>query len=789
VTEGLLLVFVWWFWIQIIGLVTWPLSHRFFRSFPDNGYILAKGLGLLLTGFVNWTLVSLRIMKFSVLSVITAIVVVAVASWFLKKQPLKDFLRFFAERKKIVFTTETLFLAAFIAFAIVRMGNPDIAQTEKMPDYAFLTGIVTSDYFPPRDPWFADGTINYFYYGHYLVGMLTKVARTAPEYGYNLGVALIFAFTLLNAAGVTYALIKKLWFGVLGGLFVAFIGNLDCAVQFFSHLGKFLSGETKIFPFTWFNWWMSSRVIVREGVDITINEFPFWSYILGDLHAHMNVVPISLIVLAVILEFFRSSGDGLDSIGHGNDKWFRLAVAAIALGAIPAANTWDTPTYYALMTAGLLLGRQFRKNGRILSIDDNESMSVAGIVVSPFTEFFSRICRSIRNGWKNQGWSELLQSWLGILGVVVLSFVVYLPFHANFHPAGTQGLRVVNPVQYTLAGDFLTIYGFFFYCMFPFAAALLWPRFKNLNARLKPLASISIAAVFFVLILAFDRFMIPFCLFFLVFVLAVPLRRHDPEIQEKFFALAMCLMVLLILLGCEFFYIKDAYGRTLERQNTIFKFYYQAWIFCGVASAYAVYWIRKKVASVFYYVWEPGFRILFVCTLMFPFIGSAVKTNHFRSFTNSSRHAKPTLDGMFYMNWQHKGDYEAIMWLRRHADPKQRVLEATGPAFSHYGRISAATGMATILGWGNHQNIWRDGTWKMVNERSGHVRQAYTSNHPDQIRSVLDQYGIEYVFYGRLERDQYPNSSPDNFAFLEKVMETRDTDNRMTYLFRYVPTN
>ncbi len=788
--QDVLLVVLWWFWIQVMGAVAWPLSARFFRSFPDSGYTLSKGLGLILTAFVNWFLVSLHILPFSMFSVIFSIGIVAAASWFLRADTAKLIRSFLKTSGKQIFLTEALFFMAFLGFSLVRMANPDIAQTEKMPDFAFLTGIVTSSHFPPGDPWFAGGTINYFYYGHYLVGLLTKLSGVAPEFGYNLGIAMIFAMTLLNAAGVSLGLIRKLRYGIMGGLFVALIGNLDCAVQFFSNLGEITSGAKKLFPFSWFNWWMSSRVIVREGVDITINEFPFWSYILGDLHAHMNVVPISLLVLAIVLEMFRQSGNGLDVLGSGKEKWFRLPIIAIVLGAIPCANTWDLPTYYGLMVAALLLGRQFiRPDGPVMLQDPAEPVSVIRLLISPLTEFLGRFRQSFREGWTNHGWSEQLQSWLAIILVVACSYLLYLPFHLNFDPAGTEGIRVVDSVQYTLAGDFLTIYGFFFFCMLPFAIALVFPRFQQLNERLKPLVSVALTGLFFALLIGFDRLMIALCLFFLFFVLVTPLRRDDPEMKEKFFTLALIVTILLILLGCEFFYIKDAYGKTLERQNTIFKFYYQAWIFCGIASAYAVYWLQNHAKRILTNTWEPGFRILFLCALMFPVVGSVVKTGNFRSFSESSQYSRATLDGMFYMTWQYSGDYEAIRWLRKNAEPRQRVLEATGPAFSHYGRISAGTGMATILGWGNHENIWRDGSWKIVNERTAEVKKVYSTGGESEIKGVLDKYNIDYVYFGKLEREQYPDSAPERFSFMEKVMETKDSsDQQMTYLFRYKNT-
>lgn len=778
------MVLLWWFCITLMGLVTWPLSQRFFRSFHDQGYILARGLGLVLVGFVNWFLCSLHIIPFSLFSVILSIMLVAAASWFLKTTPLKELFAFISQKKKLVISVELVFLAAFIGFAIVRMCNPEIAQTEKMPDFAFLSGITNSRFFPPEDPWFAGGPINYFYYGHYMIALLTKLSHVPTEYGYNLGVAVVFALTLLAAIGISYNLIRKVWYGILGGLFVAFIGNLDCFLQLMGSLGEITSGQKKFYPFSWYNWWMSSRVIVREGVDVTINEFPFWSYILGDLHAHMNVVPMSLIVIAIVLEFFRSAGNGLKLLGtNTRDTIFRAVIAAIALGAIPCANTWDVPTYFALLPIAILIGRQFAlPSGGVFSgaTTERKDVSVLAIVFSPLMDLKRRVFKKIQPEW-----GKLFLGWSLIIGIIVAALLLYYPFHHNFHPVGTQGPRFLNSEQRTLIDDFLTIYGFFLYCIIPMLLAWLYPKYQAMNERLRPIFGIGALFLFMVLMMVFDRFMIAFCFMALIGVLSVRLHRDDPEIKNKFFVLALLITALMIILGCEFIYLKDAYGNSLERQNTVFKFYYQAWVFFGLVTGYAVYWMRCQAKSVISGIWEPGFRILFMAVLMFPVIGSAVKTNYFRAITKPTQHAKATLDGMHYMSWQYKGDHKAIHWLRENATPDQRVLEAAGPAFSHYGRITAGTGMKTILGWANHENIWRDGTWKIVGARKTEVQRAYTSGNPNSIRQILDKYEIDYVYYGKLEREQYKNSSADNFNFLEKVMEVKDSDQKMTYLYRY----
>ncbi len=768
----------WWLIVVALGFIALPLTRRFFTTFPDRGYILSKGVGLCAVCFINWLLCSLHILRFSIFSAWLSVLILAALAYFFKSEPLAELKTFFHEQKKLVLSAEFVFFITFILFAIIRMCNPDIASTEKMPDCAFLTGILKSGYFPPKDVWFSGGTINYFYYGHYLTALVTMLSGISPLHGYNLGIALLFGLTFTAAFGVSFGLIKRIGYGILGGAFVAFIGNLDAINQLIS---KVLLGKDAFYPFTWFNWWMSSRVIVREGIDITINEFPFWSYILGDLHAHVNVVPFSLLVLAIILEFVRNSGDGLDVLGKGKEKIYRLIFAALALGAIPTANTWDTPTYFALMTAAIVYGRQFHLK--------RQTRTLGQFIVSPIVETFHFIKKPESGTAVESRFPAWFSTWGAVLSVILCAIIFYLPFHLNFHPMGTNGLKIVDKIQRTLWDDFLTIYGFFFFCLISLVVALVAPRFKNLPNRLRPIIFGSIAGFFIFSIIIFDRFMIALCLLMLVSLFFIPFTSKDPEKKEKFFALALFLVVLLILLGCEFFYIKDAYGKTLERQNTIFKFYYQAWIFCGISSAYAVYWIRTKIKENWVFSWEVAFRFLFVATLAFPIFGTAVKTNYFAALKGNSQYTRLTLNGIWYMSWRYKGDFQTINYLNSHSKPDETVLEATGPAFSHYGRISACTGLSTVLGWANHENIWRDGTWKLVNERVSDIRTIYNTKDVALAKKLLDKYGVDYVYVGMLEREQYKNADFSKFAgFMSKIKEIQDSDGKTSILYRYHST-
>ena len=162
-----------------------------------------------------------------------------------------------------------------------------------------------------------------------------------------------------------------------------------------------------------------------------------------------------------------------------------------------------------------------------------------------------------------------------------------------------------------------------------------------------------------------------------------------------------------------------------------------------------VYWVREKLKARWISGWEPAFRLLLISSLAFPVFGTTVKCNHFAALKSANSYAKFTMEGIYYMSWRYKGRLCCnSIFEKKHAQRDDVVLEATGPAFSHYGRISASTGLDTLLGWANHENIWRDGTWKTVNVRSNEIKTIYTSSSIPQTKQIMDKYKIKYVMVG-----------------------------------------
>ncbi|MCX7670220.1 MAG: DUF2298 domain-containing protein, partial [Anaerolineae bacterium] len=212
----------------------------------------------------------------------------------------RAFGRFWREQRRTVLLQEAVYGGAYLAFVGIRLLNPDLWQPwnggEKFMESAFLNAILRSAHFPPYDPYFAGGILNYYYYGLYLISLPIKLTGIAPEVAFNLAVPALFALTALELFSVGRALgaadrrPPTVAAGALAVLLALLMGNLDPLNQWMAQLRAVLSGQVA----PGFDYWASSRVI-----PYTINEFPFWTFLFADLHPHLIAMPFGMLVVGL----------------------------------------------------------------------------------------------------------------------------------------------------------------------------------------------------------------------------------------------------------------------------------------------------------------------------------------------------------------------------------------------------------------------------------------------------------------------------------------------------------
>ena len=791
-------VLVWWLALALLGLAAWPLTFVIFSNLRDRGYLFARGLGWLIVGYINWLLASLHLMKTSLLTIWLGILLLALLSIWLWRRNRLEFARFWRAQRRFILFCEGLLGLAFLAFVGIRLLNPDLWQPwqggEKFMEFAFLNAITRSPYFPPYDPYFAGGYMNYYYYGQYLVAVLIKLTGIQASVAFNLAVPTLFALTVSGAFSVVYNLAgyqvagrksqvaNRNWWsrgllaGLLGSLFVAVLGNLDGMAVVLRRLAGvsgsgFQSGILGVQTLVRavgglktvittgqrlpaYNYWEPTRVIPP-----TINEFPYWSFLFADLHPHMIGIPFTVLFLALALNLLAGHSTHGDSRGW-IERVLSFLMLPLTLGALAAINTWDLPTYLGLGVLVYLV-REWRGRGRI--------------------------------------------RWLPTVGFAValaaLSLGLYYPFFHSYEAVGAGGVGLVKVK--TSLGQWLNIWGFFIFLTLTYLlielrrrraglGLLRWlrllldrweqaPRFARLHSLLVSgstgyLIGRIVVGLLIVLtvVLALLKYTVPATLLLPLVAAGVLLLRRRVT-AENLFTTVLFFTGLLVLLGVEFVYLKDfLQGGDHRRMNTLFKFYIQVWVLLGLGTAAALprvwravhAWRSRWVRSL----WSVAFALLLVASLAFLLLGTPARVS---DRFPGERPPLGTLDGMAFMSvgsytWpdasnviELKYDYEAINWLLENVRGTPVVAEGRIDYYREGGmRVSSFTGLPTLLG--AHQSEQRYGDVQ-VGPRETLAREFFTTPDIGRAQQIINDMHVSYIYIGKLERTVYPSEGIGKF--------------------------
>jgi uncharacterized membrane protein len=243
---------------------------------------------------------------------------------------------------------------------------------------------------------------------------------------------------------------------------------------------------------------------------------------------------------------------------------------------------------------------------------------------------------------------------------------------------------------------------------------------------------------------------------------------------ERLFVVLLLLFCAVLFLGCELFYLKDFYGEHLQRQNTVFKYYFQAWILSSIIVAAGASFVTERLRGGLKAAWQAALVALIAGSLIYPVWGTYHRCQRFRGGLLSPMPYLPTLDGSAYIKQRYPGEYNALHWVSEHIPSGEVILEATGDPYSFHGRVSTFTGHPTVLGWGNQESLWRDWSWKLITERTQDIKRIYDETRKETIAALLQKYGIRYVYVGTLEAKKYSAAGLRAFAGTFPLVYARD---------------
>ncbi|GAB4518358.1 MAG: hypothetical protein OHK0046_25890 [Anaerolineae bacterium] len=848
---------LWWVMIVFFGWAMWPVLFMVFPALADRGFGVAKFTGIFLTAWSAWVLASLRIPVWQQGGILFLLVLLAAFSLFLVLRNRERFGQYLRQHWRLLLWIELITFALYLLMIGVRMTNPDLWHWgyggEKPMDFAYFNGILRSTIFPPIDPWFAGGYLNYYYFGFVIVGAPTLLLGIVPSLAYNLIIPTIFAATGIAAFSVAFNITSgwrttvpgreltprrrtmgNPWVaGVMALALAVLLGNLDTARVFMNGvaqvggyqqtssfqtylfnqyrddfiadnsafpdenqlavlaqaaeanaddlrpldrlafaldypvsvvegIGRMIRGTPlRVSPERWF--WGPTRIITENVPgDGAITEMPYFTFLYADLHAHMLSMPMQLFVLVFLYNELIIAGK------DRRKRWMQfgaLFLGALTVGMFQATNTWEFPTFMILSVLGLGYAWWL--------------------------------------GWARLSRLSLINLVVRVGGFVVLALAVALPFSMWF-ASGLTDFKIWEGGK-TPLWAYLTIHGTFLFLLF---SLLLWEtgrwlrsvRVAVLRGRLMllyvvfgALALILLGTLLFVLI----GYQVALVVVPLVAWIALLFFRPGQS-RTMQFVLVLAGLALAITLGTEFVTLVNDNGR----QNSIFKFYLQAWLLLSVVGGVAFAWVTRNA-----FFWKPRLAVpwylvigllLFVAAL-YPLQATRGKA----VFRMTPTPSQITLDGVAFMRTaQHTEqvdlvvrdtngdfvrrafpgefagqtvadgrvegevatfdlihDYNVIRWLQQNVAGSPAIMEAQayGSVYRWGGRIAIHTGLPSVAGWDYHQTQQRSLEYLpiMVRQRAANVNAFYTTTSIAQAVRILRAYDVRYIVVTPYEKARY----------------------------------
>lgn len=722
----------WYGLILLLGSLFVPITAWLFPRFYDKGYIFSKVIGIIAISYTMFVVGTLHLLPFTIASCYFLIVLLAIGNFLLFRKKISLFFPFMKNIWKIALFEELVFILAMWFWTFVRGHQPNINGLEKFMDFGFVNSILRGTYFPPKDMWLPPFSINYYYFGHLTTAVLTRAAMIPSYITFNLMLGTLFAFCLVCSFSLGLNLLYqfavvympsfrlRVWGRIIvGAVLIAYLttlgGNLHLLYGFFKPYVNEQPVPLWQLPFMpWSfpnNYWYpnATRFIYH-----TIHEFPLYSFVVSDLHGHVLDIPFVLLILAVfysqLLQVTRVKRKA------SSVKYFSLPF------------TFHAGSFSNLLIISFLLSVMYMTN------------AWDGLIYFLFAFF---VVSYIRIQRKNYDDTFQLLGMIGfdLLVIGIGSFIFTQPFSRYFEP-----LKIASGIGIVCPPDFLIKIG----KIGPFV-------FETDHCMRSPLWQLGILWGFFY-----------FWVTSLIVFFFIKQNKKDPLFAPSdIFVLMLITVGTLLIIAPEFVYLKDIYA-TYFRANTMFKLVYQSFIMLSIASGYSVirFMSQTSIKEKFFlipYIVVGSFFLVVVS--MYPYFATSSYYDNLKTYQG--------LNGTKYLETSYSTDAKAITWINDHITGQPVILEAQGDSYTDYARISANTGLPTVLGWPVHEWLWR-GTYDVASPRIADIQTMYETTDVTLTKELLQKYHVQYIFVGNLEQKKY-KLSEEKFRSLGDIIYQNGT--------------
>ena len=702
-------------------MVGFSWSFRLYKNkFFDSGWGFGRLIMWLMLGMPIWFLAHMGLPANQSLFFYLLFFGLSINAALYFERQKKIIIEFLKKRWKLIVVEELIFLLFFLFLCLVRGNQPRVEGLEKFMDVGFIAGYLRSPTLPAEDMWLAGEKINYYTFGHFLGSVATHFLGVEVEISYNLLLGMIMGLVAIQAASFSVNLVHNpqnffsrkninginllvlLRAAVVGGFLLVLAGNGHTSWYFISK-GSF-SGY----------WYPDATRFIER----TIHEFPAYSFIVSDLHAHVWSMPLVIFIMLNIylwVDSLRSCSGWsfqLTKIFRRKNKKFNL---------IELLDTKATDCIKALIITFKKIVRHFFSSNLYHEAYFHFSLLVGallGVAISTST------------------WDFLVYSLLlSILGLILL----------------ISDKKLFWKIIISAFVIFLTA----------ILVASAW--LLNFVSISEGVAIAKEHSPFWQLLVLWLPHLV---LSVLTMILSIQLikKRHKLDSREVMIIGMMVTSVILLILP-EFIYMKDIYPNH-PRANTMFKLTFQAFVMMTlvISTLFGIIGtkeFKKQFGSGQQLVTKVLILLFILSNGYYAFFG-------YRDFYGGLKKYQ-SLDGLSWLELSSPNDYEAITWLRRNVDGRPVILEAVGESYTTYARVSTFTGLPTVLGWRVHEWLWRGG-FDIPGQRTTEVKTIYTDPSSQESKDLINKYNVQYIFIGVKEKEAYEDINEFELLQLGKIV-------------------
>jgi YYY domain-containing protein len=750
----------WYFFIEILALISFILGFKLFHNLDDKGYAVSKATGISLAAFISWLIMSYNIGSYSYDSLITYISagvlgVTAIVTLFVKynKEILIELYTFIDKRYKYIFFIELSFILILLGGTYLRGFAPDILEINKLQDFAYIQSIIGSDQFPPENIWLAGHTINYYYFGYFLTANLILFSGISSEIAYNLMPGTILGIIAITAGSIVYNMTGKRLYGIFAGLFTCVLGNYAPLMQI---LEKGLANG--------YDWWPAAHIMKND----IFTEFSLWSATLGDLQPFFTS-QITLIAFVFIV------------------------FTAVKEHCFNIVENYSSKTVVFLILISIFLALNIFSN--IFTI----FITLFIIIILPL--YHIKNCENKRN--------FLIHHVLTIITVILFSAILLSPFILDYTFPYTN-ITLTRPELYISLKSYIIVFGIFFIPIILYYLVSLYNKLRSDTTSLiytgitvfsfieaaaiykTEINPVIIKGLFIIILLATGLTALIFLLrstslylkkrntlvtaSIIILLIGVYLISNNitlvissillagsiyfsvyADTYIKYFTTGLLICCLLTLMIADTFYLK-----IMNDSNMVTYSYLsiQVLLLLPMILVLSFYLSMPELKSTGKDIYITIISILLIPGVLFLILGPYYKNNKFQPIEGLI----PALSGIQHMEKFHTADYESLMWMKEMVPTGTVILEGHKEGSPFTGRISAYTGLPTVLGWFDRQLFaYGPPKYDELTTRKEDINRIYTAADKTTIQELIQKYDIEYIFIGELENQIYPAETLDQF--------------------------